>query len=191
MTHTTARGTRVRALTAHLKSKLLSFPGARFDTAYETERARYAVYALNRRAAEAAALRDWTTDALAGDWADPQVIVCGDLNDTPEAATTQLLFGQPGSQHGTGGFDHPDKGDPQRLWDLGYWMTPPDDYSRVNQGRRELIDHLLVSHALSSHVQGAATIRLDVPSIGLHPATTPRVAPAPSDHRPVIAHLDI
>jgi hypothetical protein len=51
---------------------------------------------LDRRAAEAAAVRDWATTALAGDWADRPLLVCGDLNDTPEAATTQLLFGPPG-----------------------------------------------------------------------------------------------
>ncbi len=69
-------------------------------------------------------------------------------------------------------------------------MTPPDNYSRINQGRPELIDHILVSHALTSHVQDAATIPLDVPSIGVKPRTTPRVTPAPSDHRPALAHLD-
>ena len=98
----------MRALTAHLKSKLLSFPGGRFTTNDEAERARYGVYALDRRAAEAAAVRDWATTALAGDWADQALLVCGDLNDTSDAATTQLIFGPPGSQIGTGGFDHPD-----------------------------------------------------------------------------------
>jgi hypothetical protein len=37
------------------------------------------------------------------------VIVLGDLNDTPAAATTQMLYGPPGSQYGTGGFAHPDR----------------------------------------------------------------------------------
>src|SRR3954469_3346728 len=49
VTTTTATGIRVRALTVHLKSKLLSFPGGRFSTNDEDERARYGVYALNRR----------------------------------------------------------------------------------------------------------------------------------------------
>lgn len=194
VTATTPGGTQVRAITAHLKSKLLSFPGphgARFSTNDEHERARYGVYALNRRAAEAAAVRDWATAALAGDWADRPVLVCGDLNDTSEAATTMLLFGPPGSQHGTGGFDHPDKGDAQRLWDLGYWMTPPDNYSRINMGRAELIDHILVSHAVTTTVRDASTVPLPLPSVGAEPATAPRVTPAPSDHRPVVAHLDL
>ena len=190
VTYITADGSAIRALTAHLKSKLLTFPGGRFDTHDESERARYGLYALDRRAAEAAAVRDWATTALTGAWADQPLLVCGDLNDTMEAATTQLLFGPPGSQIGTGGFDHPDHGDPQRLWDVGYAMTPPNDYSRINQGRHELIDHILVSHAMIEHLTDAATVPLDVPSIGIQPQVAPRTNP-PSDHRPVIAHFDL
>jgi hypothetical protein len=107
-----------------------------------------------------------------------------------DAATTQLLFGPPGSQIGTGGFSRPDHGDAQRLWDLGFAMTPPNNYSRINQGRRELIDHILVSHALLGHFTDAATVPLDVPSIGVRPTTAPRTDP-PSDHRPVLAHFDL
>ena len=46
------------------------------------------------------------------------MIVLGDLNDEPLAATTQILLGPPGSEFNTGGFDQPDKGDGQRLWNL-------------------------------------------------------------------------
>jgi endonuclease/exonuclease/phosphatase family metal-dependent hydrolase len=190
VTYTTVTGNTVRALAAHLKSKLLSFPGGRFDTDDETERARYGVYALDRRAAEAAALRDWATDALGGQSTDQSVLVCGDLNDTLDAATTQLIFGPPGSQIGTGGFDHPDHGDPQRLWDVGYAMSPPNDYSRINQGRRELIDHILVSHAMVGSLTNATTVPLDIPSIGVEPQVAPRTGP-PSDHRPVLAQFDL
>jgi endonuclease/exonuclease/phosphatase family metal-dependent hydrolase len=190
VTYTTASGVPVRALTCHLKSKLLSFPGGKFDTSDEAQRARYGVYALDRRAAEAAAVRDLATASLAGEWADKPLLVCGDLNDTMEAATTQLLFGPPGSQIGTGGFTHPDHGDAQRLWDVGYKMQPPNNFSRIDQGRPELIDHVLVSHALVDKLTDAATVPLDVPSVGTAPQVTPRVDP-PSDHRPVVAHLDL
>ena len=107
-----------------------------------------------------------------------------------EAATTQLLFGPPGSQIGTGGYSRPDQGDRQRLWDTGYAMQPPNDFSRINQGRKELIDHILVSHALIGALQDAGTVSLDIPSIGTQPQTTPRTTP-PSDHRPVLAHFDL
>ena len=102
------------------------------------------------------------------------MVVCGDLNDTPEAATTRLLFGPPGSQLGTGGFSQPDKGDAQRLWETGYAMQAPNDYSRSNQGRKELIDNVLVSHALIGKLQDAATVQLPVPPIGVVPQTAPR-----------------
>ena len=192
VTATTASGVQVRALTVHLKSKLLSFPGGRFDTTDEDERARFGVYALDRRAAEAAAVRHWATASLAGDWQGKPLLVCGDLNDTLDAATTQLLFGPPGSQFGTAGFGRPDRGDAQRLWDVGFRMVPPDNWSRMFAGRQELIDHILVSDALTGRLQDAATVPLAVPSVGMQPQTTPRAAgKPPSDHRPVLAHVDL
>jgi endonuclease/exonuclease/phosphatase family metal-dependent hydrolase len=98
----------VQALTAHLKSKLLTFPGhdpqhSQFDTRDEAVRARFGLYALNQRAAEAVTIRAWATEQLQGQGQERQVLVCGDLNDTPQAATTQLLLSRPGSQLGTGG----------------------------------------------------------------------------------------
>src|SRR3954453_20434575 len=192
VTATTATGMRVRALTVHLKSKLLSFPGGRFDTTDEDERTRYGVYALNRRAAEAAAVRHWATASSAGDWQGQPLLVCGDRNDTLDAATTQLLFGPPGSQFGTGGFGRPDRGDAQRLWDLGHWMTPPDNWSRMFAGRQELIDHILISPPLTGRLHDTATVPLQVPNVGVQPQTTPRAAgQSPSDHRPVLARLDL
>lgn len=49
-------GVQARLVTTHLKSKLLTFPGGRFSPHDEDERARFAAYALYRRAAEAATL---------------------------------------------------------------------------------------------------------------------------------------
>ena len=43
--------------------------------------------------------------------ASAPVVVLGDLNDEPLAATTQILLGPPGSEIGTAGFDRPDRGD--------------------------------------------------------------------------------
>ena len=105
VTYTRGDGLVVHALTAHLKSKLLSFPGRdpqhpRFETRDEAERARVGLYPLNQRAAEAVTVRAWATDQLQGHGQDRHVLVCGDLNDTPQAATTQVLLGPPGSQLG-------------------------------------------------------------------------------------------
>jgi len=53
---------------------------------------------------------------------DGRPVVLGDLNDTEQAATTQLLYRPPGSQYGTGGFAHPDPCAERRLWNL----APPN-----------------------------------------------------------------
>lgn len=180
--------TEVDLVSAHLKSKLLTFPGGRFSPRDEDERARYGVYALHRRAAEAAGVRAAVT-ALLGEADAVPVVVGGDLNDVPEAATTQILLGPPGSEIGTGGFDQPDQGDPQRLWNLAPLIPEEERYSRVYRGRRELIDHLLVSHALVTRVTAANSAGATPPSITDNPNA--RVDDPVSDHRPVLVTLDV
>jgi hypothetical protein len=135
-------GQSARLIATHLKSKLLTFPGNRFNPHDEDERARYAAYAVYRRAAEAATLRVAVSAALAGHGDERPLILPG-TSTTPcvQAATSQLLLGPPGSEIGTRGFDQPDHGDPMRLWDLAPIMPAGRDYSRINQGRKELIDH--------------------------------------------------
>lgn len=140
----------------HLKSKLLTFPASggrrRFAPHDEGERARVAAYALFRRAAEAVTVRRLTDRLLAGDGRARAVLVLGDLNDESQAATTQILYGPPGSELGTPGADRPDLGDGARLWNLAPRIPAEERFSRVYQGRRELIDHLLVSQALLARV---------------------------------------
>jgi hypothetical protein len=46
-------------------------------------------------------------------------------NDEVEAATTQILNGPTGSEIGTGGFNQPDHGDRQRLWNLASRIPSP------------------------------------------------------------------
>ncbi|MDH2416519.1 endonuclease/exonuclease/phosphatase family protein [Nocardioides sp. CER19] len=185
----TMRGTDVHLISAHLKSKLLSLPDGRFSTTDEDERARYAVYALDRRAAEAAGVRAYATGLLAtaGASAAQGVVVAGDLNDEVQAATTQVLLGPPGSEIGTPGFKKPDAGDGQRLWNLATLIPEKERYSRIYRGRRELIDHILVS----------ASLVYDVAAVGAGPAVVPSIADDPdarrnepgSDHRPI--HADV
>lgn len=86
-----ADGHRLNLLTCHLKSKLLSYPGGRFTPTDETEHARYAVFALNRRAAEAATVRDAATALLDDDGRQRALRVLGDLNDEPAAARSMLI----------------------------------------------------------------------------------------------------
>lgn len=184
-----AGNTSIDVVSCHLKSKLLSFPGGRFNPKDEDERVRFAVYALNRRAAEAAAVRAYATRLLAGDGQHRAVVVTGDLNDEPEAATTQLLHGPPGSEIGTGGFKHPDSGDGQRLWNLAPLIPEGQRFSRIYRGRGELIDHLLVSHVLVKAVKTVTTGQIEIPSVTDQPGE--QAAEAGSDHRPVVAKFEV
>ena len=88
-----------------------------------------------------------STDLLTSE-DNASVIVLGDLNDEVEAATTQILNGPTGSEIGTGGFNQPDHGDRQRLWNLAPRIPEAQRFSRIYRGRKELIDHIFVSHAL-------------------------------------------
>jgi endonuclease/exonuclease/phosphatase family metal-dependent hydrolase len=121
----------IDVISVHLKSKLLTFPGGRFNPRDEDERARYAVYALHRRAAEAAGIRSYVTALLDGREQHRPVVVAGDLNDEAQAATTQILLGPPGSEIGTPGYDQPDAGDRTRLWNLAALIPEPERYSRI------------------------------------------------------------
>ena len=61
-------------------------------------------------------MRAAATDLHDGQCQHRRLMVCGDLKDVPEAATTQILSGLPGSEIGTNGYDQPDRGHGQRLW---------------------------------------------------------------------------
>ena len=188
----------VHLITAHLKSKLLSFPSrlgqVRFTTTDEDERARIAGVALLQRAAESVALRVKATEILKRE-PDEALIVLGDLNDVTNAATTQILQGPPGSEIGTAGFNRPDQGDKQRLFNLAPLIDQGRQFSRVFKGSGELIDHIFVSEELlpgqprtlpivDSHVDIIGAI----PSIGDNP--NERRGKPGSDHAPVTARFE-
>jgi endonuclease/exonuclease/phosphatase family metal-dependent hydrolase len=179
-----ARMGAVDLVTCHLKSKLLRFPGDRFSPRDEGERARYGAYALFQRGAEAVTVRSVADRVLA---AGRPLVVLGDLNDEVQAATTQVLLGPPGSEIGTEGFDRPDQGDPHRLWNLAPLVPAERRFTRIFRGRRELIDHVLVSHALVRRVVRADTTPEAPPSITEFP--NDRLDARGSDHRPLLAEL--
>lgn len=176
-------------VTCHLKSKLLSFPGGRFEPHDEGERARFAAYALDRRAAEAVTVRAYANRLLDGHGDERAVIVLGDLNDEPLAATTQILLGPPGSEIDTPGFARSDRGDPWRLWNLAPRISEQRRFTRVFHGRPELIDHILVSHALLTPLPAVDTGDVQPPSI-TEVLTARRDDPA-SDHAPVLARFPL
>jgi len=70
----------VQFVTAHLKSKLLTYPNGRFQTRDEDERARFGASALYKRAAEATSLRVHMTAVLAGTGTTTPAILLGDMN---------------------------------------------------------------------------------------------------------------
>jgi predicted extracellular nuclease len=173
----------------HLKSKLLTFPGGRFSPRDEGERARFGSYALHRRAAEAVTVRAAADGLLDGAGGERRVIVLGDLNDEPPAATTQILLGPPGSEIGTGGFDQPDRGDPWRLWNLAPLIPAEEAYTRMFAGRRELIDHILVSRFLVERTAEVHTGGVQPRTIGTDPRA--RRDERASDHAPVFARFEL
>ena len=80
-------------------------------------------------------MRAAATDLHDGQGQHRRLMVCGDLNDVPEAATTQILSGPPGSEIGTNGFDQPDRGDGQRLRNLPH--SEQQRFSRRYQGEQD------------------------------------------------------
>jgi predicted extracellular nuclease len=161
----------VHILSAHLKSKLLTFPGG-FAPANEDQRARFASYALYRRASEATTLRVHLDSLLNGSGREMAVILTGDMNDELDAATTQILNGPTGSEIGTAGFGRPDDGDGDRMWNLAPRILPEERrFSRVYRGRPELIDHIFVSHFLAGRTTAVTTASAEgvLPSIEDNP----------------------
>ncbi len=185
-------GIDVHIIACHLKSKLLSFPNHNsFVPTDEDQRARYGAYALYRRAAEVTTVRCYVDALLDGHGQDRALVVLGDMNDEAAAATTQMLLGPPGSQIGTGGFDHPDGGDGMRLWNLAPLIPEGEGWSRTFEGKHELIDHLLASRKLvgPGKLPGVRVYHQGATSIGVDPSAQ-QDKPA-SDHDPVYAHFDI
>lgn len=73
--------------------------------------------------------------------------------------------------------DRPDSGDRQRLWNLSARIPPEQRFSRIYRGRGELIDHILVSHALVDRIAaGEVTTDAagDTASIDDDPQPSPR-----------------
>ena len=187
----TAGGHQVTVVTAHLKSKLLTFPDNRHFPRDEDERARFAAYALGLRTAEAVTLRVHLTELLRGAGAGEAVLLCGDLNDGVDAATTQLLQGPPGSELRTAGFAQPDRGDALRMWNLAEQIPEELRFSRVFQGRRELIDHVFASRVLLTPLPAVTTATAG-PALRSVSEDPHRDAGKPgSDHAAVIATFQL
>jgi endonuclease/exonuclease/phosphatase family metal-dependent hydrolase len=195
----------IRLVAVHLKSKLLTFPreggGTSFEPRNENERAFGAGIALMRRAAEAVTVRSFIngeTDA------SPAVgtIVLGDFNDEPLAATSQIFCGAADSD-----VKSTDRGDPVRLHNLvdsvplrginkKDFLTETERFSRIHEGRGELIDHILVSKGLLLRDADFAVkeVRSFVSLIvGQSVTNNPneRATSIAPDHAPVLARFEL
>ena len=136
-------------------------------------------------------MRAAATDLLTG---HPQraVVVLGDLNDEVEAATTQILNGPPGRRLVPPALTSPDNGDAQRLWNLAPRIPAEQRFSRIYRGRKELIDHIFVSHALVGKIaQDHVTTDAAGPTPSIDDDPTQRRGAPGSDHRPVLASIDL
>jgi endonuclease/exonuclease/phosphatase family metal-dependent hydrolase len=201
-------GEKVTVVVAHLKSKLVTYArqpglvgGSAFAPNDEGERLRYAGYALYRRTAEALTCRAALDAILTGEGAQPgdgpgtgrtnPVVFCGDLNDEPLAATTQIIQGPGGSEidfRPGSGFRTGDSGDGYRMWNL-YRLLPPDraHYTRIYRGRGELIDHVFASHRLVNpdNIPAVEIVAASpLPSMTDDPTAE---TTAPTDHAAVVA----
>ena len=125
------------------------------------------------------------------------MILLGDLNDEPRAATTQIIQGPGGSEihfRSRSGFQLPDRGDGWRMWNLSRLLPadePPATRVCRGRGRGELIDHVVASHTLVNpdniptvEIVAATTL----PSMGNDPTVT---TSAPTDHAAVVATFTV
>jgi hypothetical protein len=95
-----------------------------------------------------------------------------------------------GQNSAPAGADRPDKGDAFRLWNLASLIAEDRRYSRVYRGRKELIDHILVSHALRDRVQEVRSV-IDHPLPSVNDTPGERRDAVDSDHAPVLARIDL
>ena len=123
--------------------------GSRSVTAGKTHRTDTSLTAARRRLLILERTLRAHLDALLAEQGQTRrVFLMGDMNDEPDAATTLILDGSPGSEIGSVGFDQPDQGDGDRdrmwttaeLWVIraerleqsGGSRTPPDRESGLD-----------------------------------------------------------
>ena len=198
-------GTRVRLVTLHLKSKLLTFPrqggGNSFSTNDENLRAEAAGIALLRRTAEAVTVRTSLNGSMEADL-DRHTIVLGDFNDGPEAATSQIFLGPTDLDITTPGDD-----DDVRLYnltdsvplrgpDVRIFLPEGERFTRVHEGRGEILDQILASRRLifrddAFRVDEVRSLVHLIEGQSVTGNPNDRVGEQASDHAPVLAQFDV
>ncbi|MFL5804774.1 MAG: endonuclease/exonuclease/phosphatase family protein [Roseiflexaceae bacterium] len=184
-----APGWRINLVTAHLKSKLITYPPdpqrphvVRRSPRDEDERACEAGAAVVKRTVEAVALRVFANTLVTQN--QQPLIVLGDFNDVPDAATTQILRGTEDLS-----LARPDKGDDTRLYNLAAEIPAERRFSRIYNKQKELIDHILVSYELARLPHQVDSRTQDVESIDNQ--LGPRRRAVFPDHAPVFARFEL
>lgn len=143
------------------------------------------------RAAEAAALRH----LIIADMRDNQrpTILLGDLNDTPDAASTQTVRGP--APHP--GMPYEEK---RTLWDVILYSTyriaadrSSTIHTHIHDGERDILDHILVSEEFFSRNRGriGTVLRHDVINDHLRDDERSLRAPGASDHGVPVAEIEL
>ncbi len=177
-----APGLLVNVITVHLKSKLVTYSNGRRSPRDENERARETGVAVFKRTAEAVALRVYLNPLLANN--DNPLILMGDLNDGPQATSTQILLGPEDRS-----LEHRDKFDDIRLYNLVEYIAPERQFSRLYHKERELIDHIAVSYELVFRRRQVDSYIEPIESIDQ--ATDIRREATFPDHAPIYARFEI
>ncbi len=143
------------------------------------------------RAAEAAALRHLILTDLQHS-AKP-TIVLGDLNDTPDSASTQTVRGP--SPHKD--MNHEDK---RALWDVILYSTfrvarerSPTIHTHIHDGERDILDHILVSEEFFARNKNRIgdVLRHEVINDHLRDDEHEPKVPGSSDHGIPIAEIEL
>ncbi|MFM9862360.1 MAG: endonuclease/exonuclease/phosphatase family protein [Micropepsaceae bacterium] len=141
------------------------------------------------RAAEAAALRHLILADLNA--TRKPVIVLGDLNDTPDAASTQIVRGLMPKPN----MDGEEK---RARWDVLLYSTyrialerSPTIHTHIYDGERDILDHILVSEEFYSRNRSRIgdVVRHDVINDHLRDGPDDRPPPGASDHGVPVAEI--
>ena len=76
-------------------------------------------------------LRVRLDEVLQGHGEERRFLPMGDLNDEVEATTTQIFNGPGGSEIRTPGFNQPDGGDGDRMWNLAPLISEEQRFTRI------------------------------------------------------------
>jgi endonuclease/exonuclease/phosphatase family metal-dependent hydrolase len=182
------KGMAVTVYVAHLKSKgPLIAEGEDGDEPFSASLGQ--ARATFVRAAEAVALRH----LILADLKDTKkpVIVLGDLNDTPDAASTQIVRGP--TPH-----KDMDRDEKLALWDVVLYSSfriamerSPQIHTHIHDGERDILDHILVSEEfyVRNRNRIGEVIRHDVINDHLRDDDDSPRPPGSSDHGVPIAEI--